>query len=197
MLAWYIVCSFNQYRLPNCSLSGQLWCYCHLPLQWFHTTTHCRWLQGIFIGSTRYVICIVTDTLVTSSGTNHTTTCGVCSFMLIPLKCYLNCAPWSLEHRIVYYTFIWRRITSAKFGLIVSILSVCRATDLTILSFHEDCSFNMSTTRTSSSIDPSVVCTRTSSVWSWSTYKWSWWCPSVCSQINCKVVHTSHNPARE
>ena len=114
MQAWSIVCSFNQHRLPNCLLFEQLWCYCHSPLHCIHTTTYCRWLQGIFIGSTRFVICIVTDTLVTSNGTNHATTCGVCSFTLMPSKCYLKCAPWSLEHRIVYYTFIWRRITSAS-----------------------------------------------------------------------------------
>jgi hypothetical protein len=121
-----IHCMLLQYRLPNCSLSGQLWCYCHLPLQRFHTTTHCRWLQGIFIGSTRYMICIVTDTLVISSGINHANMlpCGVCSFTLITSKCYLKCAPWSLEHRIVYPTFISRRITSASSVVLSSAYSV-------------------------------------------------------------------------
>ncbi len=124
MQAWSIVCSFNQYRQPNCSLFGQLWCYCLSPLQRFHTTTHCRWLQGIFVGSTRFVICIFTDTLVTSSGTNNATTCGVCSFTLITSKCYSKCAPWSLEHRIVYPTFISRRITAASSVVLSSAYSV-------------------------------------------------------------------------
>ena len=124
MLAWYIVCSFNQYRLPNCLLFRQLWCYCHSPLHCIHTTTHCRWFQGILMGSTWFVICIVTDTLVTSSGTDHATTCRLCSFTLTSSKCYLKCAPWSLEQRIAYRTFIGRRITLASSVVLSSAYSV-------------------------------------------------------------------------